>query len=131
VPKQDYPGVQKPQIGRFRAGSPPDEQRLGEESRLNLGELHGQRAFFVVIRHTIDARAYGIEPHLPSIVGLQQFGRSAHIPHSRIQPQVIAIGIKGSGKAEEIVIVYAALSRFLGNGTLVFLESQSIISSTR
>ena len=59
---------------------------LREESILNLGEFHGCGAFLVVITHMINASAYGIAPHQPSIVGPQQFGRHRHIPHPRIEP---------------------------------------------
>jgi hypothetical protein len=56
--------------------------------------FHGSRARFVVVRHVIDSSAYGIAPHLPSIVGLQQFGRRIHIPHPRIEPKIVAVWIK-------------------------------------
>jgi hypothetical protein len=46
---------------------------LEEETILNLGEFHGQRAFLVIVRHVIDPTAHGIARHQPSIVGLQQF----------------------------------------------------------
>jgi hypothetical protein len=51
----------------------------------------------VASSHVIDPRTNGIAPHQPRIVGLQQFGRRNHVPHSRIEPQVIAIWIKNDG----------------------------------
>src|ERR1700737_2021174 len=47
---------------------------LQEETILNLCKFHGRGAFLVVVSHVIDPGAYGIAPHQPSIVGLQQFG---------------------------------------------------------
>jgi hypothetical protein len=48
--------------------------RRGKEMIVNPSEFHGRRAFFVVVRHPIDPSAYGIAPHQPSIIRLQQFG---------------------------------------------------------
>jgi hypothetical protein len=56
---------------------------LREEAILNLDEFHGCRAIFVVVGHVIYPIAYGIAPHQPSIVGLQQFGRLSQVPHPR------------------------------------------------
>src|ERR1022692_3080184 len=71
---------------------------LREEPILNLSEFHGCGAFFVVVSHVVDPRAYGIAPHSPGIVRSQQFGRRTHILHSRIEPQVAAIWIKNDGQ---------------------------------
>ena len=35
-----------------------------------------------------------LAPHHSSVVGLQQFRRRTHIPHSRIEPQVVAVWIE-------------------------------------
>lgn len=72
---------------------------LKEETSLSLGEFHGRRAFLVVVSHVVDPSAYGIALHQPSIVGLQQFGRRIYIPHSGIEPQIIAVGRKDDGHA--------------------------------
>jgi len=61
---------------------------------LNLGKFHGRGAFRVIVRHVIDPSAYGIAPHLPSIIGLQQFGHRSHILRARIEPQVAAVWIE-------------------------------------
>jgi len=67
---------------------------LLKETSLSLGEFHGCGAFFVVVHHVIDARAYGIAPHHSRIVGLQQVGRRTHVPNARIKPEVVAVGVK-------------------------------------
>jgi hypothetical protein len=67
---------------------------LREKSSLNLGEFHGCGAFFVVIGYVIDPSAYGIAPHLASIVGFQHFARPAHIHHPRFEPQVAIASVE-------------------------------------
>jgi hypothetical protein len=67
---------------------------LREQTILNLGEFHGCGAFFVVVSHLIDPRAYRIASHQPCIEGLQQFGRRSRVLHPRIEPQVVAVWIK-------------------------------------
>jgi hypothetical protein len=49
------------------------ELYLSHESRLTLGEFNGCRALFVVIGDIVDPCADWVTPHLPRIVGLQQF----------------------------------------------------------
>jgi hypothetical protein len=73
--------------------------RLQEETSLSLGEFHACGAFLVVISHVIDPSAYGIATHQLSIVWLQQFGRRSDIPHSRIEPNIVAVGIKNDWHA--------------------------------
>ena len=73
--------------------------RLQEETSLSLDEFHGYGAILVVISHMIDSSAYWIAPHELCIVRLQQFGRRTRIPHSRIEPQVVAIRIKNDWHA--------------------------------
>jgi hypothetical protein len=68
--------MEKPLLSRVQASRPRIINRLSEEEPIrNLGEFHGRGAFLVIVPHVVDPRAYGIAPHLPSIVGLQQFGR--------------------------------------------------------
>ena len=67
---------------------------LQENTTLHLGEFHGRGAGFVVVSHGIDPTAYGVAPHQPSIVGLQQFRRRNHVPHSRIEPHVVAVWVE-------------------------------------
>jgi integrase len=70
---------------------------LREEPILNLGEFHGRRAFFVVVGYVVDPGAHGIAAHQPGIERFQQFGRHTHIPHPRIEPQVVAVGVEDDG----------------------------------
>ena len=67
---------------------------LQEEPTLNLGQFHGCRAFLVVVHHVVDPSADGIVAHQPRIAGLQEFGRRTHIPHPRIEPKFVTVGIK-------------------------------------
>src|ERR1017187_554711 len=50
-------------------------------------------ALLVVVRHAVDPSAHGKAPH-PSIEGLQQIGSRGRVPHSRIEPQVVAVWIE-------------------------------------
>ena len=52
-----------------------------------------KRKLFVVVSHVVDPRADGIAPHQPSIAGLQQIGRLAHILHAGIN------GLRGTGSS--------------------------------
>jgi len=70
---------------------------LGKEPTLNVCEFHGHGAFFVVVSHVVDPRAYGIAAHQPGVAGLQQIGRRARVPHPRIEPQVVGVRIKNDG----------------------------------
>jgi len=67
---------------------------LGEKTTLSFCDFNASRTFLVVIGDVIDPVAYGIAPHEPSIVGPQEFGRCSRIPHPRIEPQVVGVGIK-------------------------------------
>ncbi len=62
---------------------------------LNDGVLHLSRAFLVIVNDTIDTTAHGITPNEPSIVGAQQFGHCGHVLHARIEPEIVAVLIKG------------------------------------
>ena len=68
--------------------------RLRKKPTLSLGELHGCGALLVVVRDVIDPRAHGIATHQPGVAGPQQLGRRAHILHTRIEPQIVAVWIK-------------------------------------
>src|ERR1022692_2326758 len=61
---------------------------------LQLDKLHSPRALRVVVSHSIDPRAHRIASHHLGIAGSQQFGRRTHIPHSRIEPKFVTVGIK-------------------------------------
>ena len=65
---------------------------LQKETILNRCQFHGRRAFFVVVTYVIDTSTYATAPHQPGIVG--QIGGRTHIPHARIEPQVVAIWIE-------------------------------------
>jgi hypothetical protein len=88
--------VQNLQTRRPRSTQTPPICEMG--SSLRLGEFHGCRAFLVV-GDVIDASAYGITSHQPSIVGLQQLGRRSHVPHSRIEPYFVAVWINNDWHA--------------------------------
>ena len=64
---------------------------------LHLGEFDGTRAFLIIVRHVIYPGAHGIAPHQPSIVGLQQFGDRSGVLHSRIEPEIVVVGIEDGG----------------------------------
>jgi hypothetical protein len=72
---------------------------LGEKSLLRLVKFHRSRTVLVVVSNVIDPSAYGIATHQPSFEALQQFGRHTQILHTRIEPQVVAVGIKNDGHA--------------------------------
>ena len=59
------------------------QSRLGKEPILRFHNLDRLRAFLLVVPHVVDPPAYGIAPHQPSIVRLQQFECRNHVPHSR------------------------------------------------
>jgi hypothetical protein len=63
---------------------------------LNLGNRDRYRTLFIIIRHAVDPSAHGIATHQPGIRGLQQFGRRTHIRHAGVEPQVVAVWIKGT-----------------------------------
>ena len=75
--------------GKNRSRSP--KSPLQEQAMLHMRESHWSGAFLAFVRHAIDPRAHGIAPHQPCIEGLQKFGRRSGIPHTRIEPQVVAI----------------------------------------
>ena len=62
-----------------------------EQSGLLLRELHGSRAFLVVIGDVVDAAAHGVAPHLAGVVGLQQFADGIHVSHPPIEPDVVSV----------------------------------------
>lgn len=64
---------------------------------LTSSDLHGCRAFRVVVSDLIDPCAYRIAPHQPSIVRFQKFRHNAHIFHSGIEPQVVSVWIEDDG----------------------------------
>jgi uncharacterized membrane protein YfcA len=70
---------------------------LRKEYILSLGKLHGATALFIVVPYVIDSRIYGIAPHQPSMVRLQQLGRCGTIVHARIEPQIIAVLVEDDG----------------------------------
>src|ERR1039458_2373322 len=61
-------------------------QELLEQSILNFGNLHRRRAFWIVVRHAIDAGAHRIASHQTSIVGPQQVGRRSGSPSCPLDP---------------------------------------------
>jgi hypothetical protein len=71
--------------------SEKENELLGKKPILNVGKLHGTRAFLIVVSHVIDPCAYGVALHHSSIAGLQEFGRRSHILHPRIEPRIVAI----------------------------------------
>ena len=68
--------------------------QLQEEAILNLGEFNMCRALCVVIGDIVDTSAYRVAPHQSGIEGLQHLRNRRDIGHPRIEPQVIAVGIK-------------------------------------
>ena len=66
----------------------------GEKSILGLGDLHGSRAFFVIVSDVVDPGAHGIAAHLTGVRWLQQFGDDLHVGHARIEPHIVAVGIE-------------------------------------
>ena len=71
---------------------------LREKETLSLTEFHGCSAFRVVVGHVIDSGTDGIAAH-QRIVGLQQFGCSAHIRHAGVEPKVVGIWVKNDWHA--------------------------------
>ena len=65
-----------------------------EQPILNSSRLDGSRAFLVVVRYVIDSRAKRTASHQAGVVGLQQFGDCCNVPHSRIEPKIVAIRVK-------------------------------------
>jgi hypothetical protein len=81
------------------------------------------RAFLIVVPHTIDPSAHGIAPHEPGIIGLQQFGRRAHIVHAGVEPKLVAVWIENhchpvvdrrrysAGRRSEAIVYESAIQR--------------------
>src|SRR5260370_13131258 len=65
-----------------------------EQPILNLSRLNRSRTLVVIVLHMIDPRAHWIRAHQPRIERLQQIGHLTDIPHSRIEPNVVTVGIK-------------------------------------
>jgi hypothetical protein len=51
-------------------------------------------AFLVVVTHVISRRAHGKAPHLPRIVGFQEFRNYFDVLHSGFEPHFIAVSIE-------------------------------------
>ena len=66
----------------------------GEKPILGFGDVQRSRALFVIVPHMIDATAHGVAPHLPAVIGLQQFRHRRYVLHSRIEPQIVAVGME-------------------------------------
>jgi len=58
---------------------------------LSFRDLHRTGAILIIVRHTIDPRAYGVAKHQAGIVGLQQCRDNLNIIHTRIEPEIVRI----------------------------------------
>jgi len=74
----------------IKSRSPP----LGKKPIPGVGKFHGRGAFLVVVRHAVNATAYGKASHRSGIAGLQQFGSGFDLCHAGIEPNVVAVWIE-------------------------------------
>ena len=66
--------------------SPRENAVLQKQTTLNLNQIYRCGAFLVVVGCVIDASAYGIAPHQPSVERFQMVRCLIYVRHSRIEP---------------------------------------------
>jgi hypothetical protein len=69
----------------------------GEQCPVLFPDLHRSRTLLVVIRDVIDSVAHRIASHPERVIGLQEFADSAYVPHPRIEPEIVHVGIEDHG----------------------------------
>lgn len=86
---------------RIASEQAQDDDNVTEKPTLTGHRFHRSRTLRVIVRRVIDATTYWITPDRAGVVGLQQFAQGCDILHSRIEPEIVAVGLKDDRKPDE------------------------------